>query len=352
LLKDPKRLVKLLTDSKRPVQLIFAGKAHPRDTEGKEIIRQIIHFAAQYGVRRRVVFLEDYDVNVAKFLVRGVDVWLNTPRRPMEASGTSGMKAAINGALNISTLDGWWCEGYTPEGGWVIGAGESSEDADSQDMVESQAIYNLLENEVVPLFYTCSADNLPRAWIRRVKNSIEWIAPRFNTNRMVGEYTRRFYNPAVAKWRYLTEQDCSRARELSMWKSDIKKAWPELAIKDVRMQVHNGEENMQFNPKQPQLKVGSQMSVRALVKLANVRPDDISVEIYHGQVDAWGNIRDGSAVRMDCKEASEQDGEHWFTGLMPCRNTGQHGVAVRILPRHTDLLNPYELGLILWETMK
>ena len=352
LLKDPNRLVKLLTDSKRPVQLIFAGKAHPRDTEGKEIIRQIVHFAAQYDVRRRVVFLEDYDVNVARFLVRGVDVWLNTPRRPMEASGTSGMKAAINGALNISTLDGWWCEGYTPEGGWVIGAGESSEDADSQDVVESQAIYNLLENEIVPLFYACSADNLPRAWIRRVKNSIEWIAPRFNTNRMVGEYTRRFYNPAVAKWRYLTEQDCSRAKELSMWKYDMKKAWPELAIKDVRMQVHNGEENMQFNPKQPQLKVGSQMSVRALVKLANVRPDDISVEIYHGPVDAWGNIRDGSAVRMDYKEASEQDGEHWFTGLMPCRNTGQHGVAVRILPRHTDLLNPYELSLILWETMK
>jgi len=231
LLKDPSRLVKLLSDPKRPIQIVFAGKAHPRDTEGKEIIRQIIHFATQYDVRRRIVFLEDYDINVARVLVRGVDVWLNTPRRPMEASGTSGMKAAVNGALNISTLDGWWCEGYAPEGGWVIGTGESYEDAGYQDMVESQAIYNLLENEVAPLFYTRSADNLPRAWIFRVKNSIKRIAPLFNTHRMVGEYVRRFYNPTAAKWWYLTAEDCSGAKVLSAWKSNMKTACPEFAIR-------------------------------------------------------------------------------------------------------------------------
>jgi len=191
LLSDPKRLVKLLSNPKQPVQLIFAGKAHPRDNEGKEIIRQIIHFANQYDVRRRIVFLEDYDINVARVLVRGVDVWLNNPRRPMEASGTSGMKAAINGAMNMSTLDGWWCEGYSPKAGWAIGSGENYEDPTYQDMVESQAIYNILENEVVPLFYTRSADNLPRGWIRRIKNSIKWITPRFNTDRMVMDYTQR-----------------------------------------------------------------------------------------------------------------------------------------------------------------
>jgi len=350
LLKDTKRLVKLLSDPARPVQIIFAGKAHPRDTEGKEIIRQIIHFAAQYGVRRRIVFIEDYDVNVARSLVRGVDVWLSNPRRPMEASGTSGMKAAINGALNISTLDGWWCEGYTPEAGWVIGAGENYEDAACQDIVESQAIYNLLENEVIPLFYTRSADNLPRAWIHRVKNSIKWIMPRFNTHRMVAEYTRRFYNPAVTKWQYLTAESMARARALSMWKSRMKRAWPEFAIKDVKMQVKNGEAEVQLNPRQPQLKVGSELSVSALVKLGRVSPDDVSVELYHGPVDARGNITDGSAVRMDYKEASGQDGEHWFVGSMPCRKTGQHGVAVRVLPQNADLVNPYEPGLVLWET--
>ncbi|MHC4423902.1 MAG: alpha-glucan family phosphorylase [Planctomycetota bacterium] len=352
LLKDPKRLVKLLSDPKRPVQLIFSGKAHPRDTEGKDIIRQIIHFASQYDVRRRIVFLEDYDINVARFLVHGVDVWLSTPRRPMEASSTSGMKAAINGALNISTLDGWWCEGYTPEVGWVIGAGEIYEDAGYQDVVESQAIYNILENEVIPLFYTRTADDLPRAWMRRIKNSISRITPQFNTNRMVCNYTRRFYNPTAARWRYLTAEAPSRAKALSMWKSNMKGLWPEFAIKDVKIQVNNGEGDVELCPRHGRVKAGSELSVRALVKLGKVTPDDISVELYHGSVDARGNIKDGSAVRMAHKETSKQNGEHWFVGTMHCKRTGQHGVAVRVLPRNTDLVDPYDLGLILWETPK
>ena len=350
LLKDTQRLVKLLTNPDRPVQIVFAGKAHPRDTEGKEIIRQIIHFASEYNVQRHIVFLEDYDINVARMLVRGVDVWLNNPRRPMEASGTSGMKAAVNGALNISTLDGWWCEGYRPDGGWAVGVEQTYNDPDYQDMAESRAIYNLLENEVIPLFYTRSADDLPRAWIHRIRNSIKWIAPRFNTHRMVAEYTQRFYNPAAAKWRYLTAEAMARVKVLSTWKSNMKKAWPEFAIKDVQIQVNNGEDNEQLNLKQLQLKVGSQLSIRALVKLAKVSPDDVSVELYHGPVDSQGNIRNGSAVRMDYKETTGQDGEHWFVGSMSCTETGQQGVAVRVLPRNADLVSPYDLGLILWET--
>jgi len=349
LLTDPNRFVKLLTDSKRPIQIIFAGKAHPRDTEGKEIIRQIVHFAAQYDVRRRIVFLEDYDINVARFLVRGVDVWLNTPRRPMEASGTSGMKAAINGALNLSTLDGWWCEGYSPEGGWAIGAGEDYDDTKCQDMVESQAMYNLLENEVAPLFYTRTADNLPRAWIWRMKKSMKRITPRFNTHRMVGEYTRRFYNPAAARWRYLTAEAMTRAKALSTWKANIKVAWDDFAIKDVTLQVGNGDEQVLLYRRQAQTKVGSQVGVKALVKLGNVRPDDVSVELYHGRVDARGNIKNGSTVRMSHDKPAENQGEHWFVGKMPCTATGRHGVTVRVLPRHADLVDPYEPGLILWE---
>jgi len=350
LLKDPKRLVELLNNPHRPVQIIFAGKAHPMDSEGRDIIRRIIHFAAQHDVRRRVVFLENYDIDMARILVRGVDVWFSNPRRPREASSTSGMKAAVNGALNMSTLDGWWCEGYTPEGGWAIGAGESYEDNDYQDMVESQAIYDMLENEVIPLFYTRSPDNLPRPWICRVKNSIKWIAPRFNTHRMVAEYTRRFYNPAVTKYSYLTAAACTRARAFSKWKAEMRQAWHEFTVKDVIMEVHNGDGNEQLNPKQPQLKVGSQLCVRALVKLGTVSPNDVSVELYHGPVDTLENIKDGSAVRMDYKQAAEQKGEHWFAGSMPCTDTGQYGVTVRILPRHDDLVNPYEMGLILWET--
>ena len=193
LLRDPQRLVKMLNNPDRPVQIIFAGKAHPKDTEGKEIIRQIVDFASKYDVQRRIIFLEDYDINVARLLVHGVDVWLNNPRRPMEASGTSGMKAAVNGVLNMSTLDGWWCEGYRQDGGWTIGAEQAGNDLGYQDTVESLAIYNLLEDEVIPLFYTRSADDLPRAWIHRVKNSIKWIAPHFNTHRMVHQYVLNSY---------------------------------------------------------------------------------------------------------------------------------------------------------------
>ena len=350
LLKDPQRLTKLLTDSERPIQLVFAGKAHPRDAEGKDIIRHIVHFAAQHEVRRRIVFLEDYDMDMAKMMVRGVDVWLSNPRRPMEASGTSGMKAAVNGVLNMSTLDGWWCEGYTPEGGWVIGAGESYDDPDYQDMVESQAIYNMLENEVIPLFYTRSADNLPRAWIRRMKNSIKWIAPRFNTHRMVAEYTRRFYNPAAAKWRYLTAEAMARAKAFAQWKADIRQAWPECEVKDVAMEVHCGDAAEQLNPRQPQLKVGSRLQVSTLVKLGQLSPEDISVEMYYGPVDGWGNIRDGSAVRMEYDRPAEHNSEHWFCGSVCCKKAGRYGVAIRILPHHPDLTNPHDLGLILWES--
>jgi starch phosphorylase len=352
LMKDPQRLIKFLNDPKRPVQIIFAGKAHPRDTSGKDIIRNIVHFASQDQVRRRIVFLEDYDIDIARILVRGVDVWLNNPRRPMEASGTSGMKAAMNGVLNLSTLDGWWCEGYTPDGGWAIGSGEVYDDVEYQDLAESQALYNIIESEIVPLFYTRAADNLPRAWIRRVKNSIKYIAPRFNTHRMVAEYTRRFYNLAATRWDYLTADTMAKAKALSKWKSDIRQAWPEFSINDVILESKNGQADAELNPRQPQLKVGAQLKIRALVSLGKVNPNDIAVELYHGPVDSWGNIKEGSPVRMSYEKAAEQGGEHWFSGSVRCADTGQHGVAVRLLPNNPDLVTPHELGLILWESTK
>jgi starch phosphorylase len=349
LLKDAQRIIRLLSNTDRPVQFIFAGKAHPHDSEGKELIRQIIHFAAQNNVRRRLVFLEDYDIDVARHMVQGVDIWLNNPRRPMEASGTSGMKAAVNGVLNLSTLDGWWCEGYTPEGGWVIGAGESYSDLAYQDNVESQALYDLLENEIIPLFYTRSADHLPRAWIHRVKNSIKWIAPLFNTNRMVAEYARKFYNPAAARWRYLTASAMARARALSMWKSNIKNSWPELAIRDVNVQSEPADTAVDGTAKQPQIEVGSELKISALVCLGRLKPEDVAVEIYYGTVDAWGNIKNGSPTRMSFDKAGPEQGQHFYTGSIPCRVSGQHGFSIRILPKNDDLVDPYEPGLILWE---
>jgi starch phosphorylase len=349
LLKDPARLARILNDVKRPVQFIFAGKAHPRDNEGKEIIREVVHFAAQFDVRRRMVFLEDYDINIGKMLVQGVDIWLNNPRRPWEASGTSGMKAAINGALNMSTLDGWWCEGYKPDGGWAIGAGETYDDAAYQDMVESQAIYNMLENEVVPLFYTRSADNLPRAWIHRVRKSMKWITPRFNTHRMVTEYVQKCYQPAQSKWEYLTADKMRRAKALATWKANTQMAWSDLLIKDVQVEISDGE-GVVLDARNPQLKVGAKLKVSALVKLGRLKPEDVSVELYHGPLDARGNIVEGSVIKMEHKGPSGQDSEHWFIGLTPCQASGRRGVAVRIIPKNPDMTHPHELGLVLWES--
>jgi len=352
LFKDPKRLVKLLKDSERPIQLIFSGKAHPQDTEGKEIIRQIIHFASNFDVRRRLVFLEDYDSNTARVLVRGVDVWLNTPRRPMEASGTSGMKAAINGSLNMSTLDGWWCEGYSPERGWAIGTGrESYKDPAYQDVVESQAIYNVLENEVVPLFYKRSADNLPRAWIYRMKQSIKGIASGFSTHRMLSEYTGKFYNSAISRWNSLSKDNMSGAKGLAAWRRGIEESWGDIVIKDVDIQVRDGSGVIKLESKQPRLQVGLRLDVKALIKLGKINPEDVSVEIYYGAVDVWGNIKDGSIVKMDVEKTSGSKGEYLFIGSLSCKDSGRQGLSVRILPHHPDMLDPYRPGMIIWEGM-
>lgn len=349
LLREAERLAALVNHPECPVQIIFAGKAHPKDDGGKEIIRHIVHFASPEAVRRRIIFLEDYDIDIARVLVRGVDVWLNNPRRPMEASGTSGMKAAANGVINLSTLDGWWCEGYTPENGWIIGGGECYDDPAYQDTVESQALYGVLENEVVPLFFSRSAGNLPRAWIQKMRGSIKSIGPRFNTHRMLGEYTRRFYNPSATRYRYLTDDAMSRAKALARWKSEIRQAWSEFAVCEVVMRAHNGEDGESLNPRQPQLKVGSELTVRALIKIGRMQPQDVCVELYHGPTDSWGHIHDGATVRMVHEKKAGDDGGHWFSGRMACQMTGQHGVAVRVLPNHRDQVNAFEHGLVLWE---
>jgi starch phosphorylase len=350
LLRDEARLIRMLSNTDRPIQFVFAGKAHPRDTEGKDIIRNIVHFAQNEAVRRRIIFLEDYDIDVARAMVQGVDVWLNNPRRPMEASGTSGMKAAANGVLNLSTLDGWWCEAYQPGNGWSIGAGETYQDPDYHDMIECQAMYEILENEIIPLYYERGADNLPRTWISHMKNCIQQIAPQFNTHRMVADYTSRFYNPAAARWRYLAAEAMTRAKAFSQWKNTMRKSWSEFQIKDVVMEVVGQQSHGELNMAQAQIKAGDEIEARACVALGQVPPEQVSVELYHGTVDTWGNIQDGEAVEMQYDQANGKPGHFWFRTTFPCVKTGQHGVTVRVLPKHPDQVNAYELGLILWES--
>lgn len=349
LLKDVERFIRLLNKTDKPVQIIYAGKAHPNDEQGKEIIRQIIHFASRNDVRRRLIFLEDYNIDIARYLVQGVDIWLNTPRVPMEASGTSGMKAALNGALNVSTLDGWWVEGYSLNNGWVIGAGETYDDNDYQDKVESEAVFNLFENEIVPLFYTRSVDNLPRAWIHRMKNSIKWIAPRFNTHRMVAEYTSRFYKPAAQAWLAFVESGMQKAKDISAWKNRLRQEWNNIKIEDVDVQVRNGNATLPLGENATALEVGSELQITANVRLGNLTPQDVSVQIYHGAVDSWGNISHGNVKNMESTEQDKKESPYLFKGIVKCGYSGKSGFAIRVVPKNEEIAESLEPGLVTWE---
>ncbi len=335
ILRDPERLARILNDKDCPIQIIFAGKAHPQDNPGKKLIQQIVHFARREEFRRQIVFIEDYDVSIARYLVQGVDIWLNTPLRPREASGTSGMKAAANGVLNMSTLDGWWDEAYQPDSGWAIGRGELYEDLNYQNDIESRAIYGILEKEIVPLFYDRNSDGLPHKWITRVKATMRAICPVFNTNRMVREYTERFYLPAAQRHQHLTENEMARAKALAQWKSHLREYWPNIRVDNVEAEAP------------ARLKVGAELQVRAQVYLGVLEPKDVAVQLYYGLLDTRGEILKGEAIPMKWVE-SNGDGSHVFVGPISCRTSGRYGYALRVLPHHEDLGNPYEPGLILW----
>jgi glycogen phosphorylase len=335
ILREVDRLKALLLDERRPVQLLFAGKAHPRDDAGKEFIRQIVRFAQQEGVQHRVVFIEDYDLEKAKMLVQGADVWLNNPRRPLEASGTSGMKAVMNGALNLSVPDGWWAEAARPGVGWTIGSGEEYTDFEYQDRVESQTLYSILEQEVIPLFYDKGPDGLPHGWISMMKNSLQVLVPAFSSTRMVKEYLERFYLPAGAHFQRLKQNDFRRAHEIVDWKNKILSAWSDVAVLDVR--TSEGAEVM----------VGEGLQVEAAVRLGRLSTDDVRVEAYHGLVRPDGALAGGKGLPLD--RADEDGGVHLYRGTLPARLAGAHGFSVRVLPAHEDVLLPNELALITWE---
>lgn len=336
LLSNPARLARILNNPERPVQIIFAGKAHPKDHPGKELIRQIVHMAQREEFRKHLVFLEDYNMEVARYLVQGVDIWLNNPRRPLEASGTSGMKVPVNGGINVSVLDGWWCEAYNKENGWAIGAGEDYDDPGYQDQVESTALYELLENEIALIYYERSSDGVPREWLRYMKNSMRTVNAEFNTNRMVEEYTQRFYVPCLAQTRKLWEDDAAAARILADWRALVGKRWPTVRILSVTAADQDA---------QP---MGSRFLVQATVDLGELTSDDLLVEIYHGLLDNLGNIVSGETETM-MPASVAADGKAVYHGEIPCRRSGQRGYTIRITPRNPRFpLNRFETGLIRW----
>ena len=340
--RNLERLSAILNSKDRPVQIVFSGKAHPKDHGGKELIAQVVQYARRAELRRHVVFLEDYDMNVARYLVQGVDVWLNNPRRPLEASGTSGMKVNCNGGLNLSVLDGWWDEGYLGDNGWAIGRGEeyTKEQEPYQDDVESRSIYDLIEQEIVPAFYTRGNDNLPRAWLKRMKRSIATNVPVFNTNRMVKEYTETCYIPSYRRHSLLTGSQYQKAAELAKWRARLREGWGQVQVESVESPTHDPTH------------VGAEMLVRARVSLGQFAPEDVEVQLYHGVLDSHGEIAKASTVVLTPSAGSDpsSNGNKTFlyTGKIACKASGYYGYCVRVLPRHASLPNPFEPALLTW----
>jgi starch phosphorylase len=334
ILKDPTRLATILNDPQHPVQIIFAGKAHPQDQSGKEVIRNINHLARQPEFFQRIAFIEDYDMTVARYLVQGADIWLNNPLRPLEACGTSGMKAAANGALNMSVLDGWWAEGYQPGLGWGIGSGEEYENPDYQNRIESQTIYNLLEKTVVPLFYERGRDNLPREWIGMMKKSMQTLAARFNSHRMLEDYVHRFYLPSAIYWNKVQSDRFSGVRNLTAWMDRVKAGWQQLRILETKTDGRAG------------IQAGGSLRVEVTLQLGRLSPNDLAVDIYYGRVDSKADFLDRSTLTL--RDFTQKREQTIFRGEIPCQDVGRFGFRVRVLPSHPLLSNPYALGLILW----
>jgi starch phosphorylase len=340
ILHDLPRLNRLLHDSARPVQFIFAGKAHPRDDAGKELIRQLSELTRSPEWGSRIVFIENYDMAVARYLVQGVDVWLNTPSRPNEASGTSGMKAAANGALNLSTLDGWWDEVWKDPThpstiGWAIGKGETYGDVRYQDQVEAEALYDLLERDVVPSFYDRGPDRVPRHWIERMKASIGSLCHYVNTHRMVGDYVQRFYFEAHREFEKLDANGAARARAVAGWVARVRREWPRVRIEAVE------------HGTQTTLPVRTLVHLRVRVQLGQLTSDDVAVEFYMGRLDATGEIVEGETTVMTPVEP-RGNGEFVFEVETPCTRSGLHGYTVRVRPTHPDFPVSALPGLICW----
>jgi starch phosphorylase len=334
LFKDAERLVQIMGDRSRRVQFVIAGKAHPEDLQGREVIRELIHRARRDELANRIVFVENYDIEVARQLVQGVDVWLNNPRRPHEASGTSGMKVALNGGLNLSVLDGWWVEAYRPEVGWAIGRGEEYEDLEYQDQIESRALYDLLEKEVIPLFYDRGPDDLPRGWIGRMKASVAQIGPFFNTHRMVQQYATEAYLPSAERVDRLIARSAGPARELAAWKRRMWSAWGDVRV--VKLDA----------PLPAEVTVGAEVPVQAVVQLGSLTPADVKVELYGGSIDGRGEIV--ADTRLSLTPDGVSDGAAKFTGTLRIGASGRRGYTVRVLPAHEALAPRMEPGLIRW----
>jgi glycogen phosphorylase len=330
LLSQPDRLRRLLLDPNRPVQFVFAGKAHPADQPGKDMIREIELFARQLDVGHRIVFVQDYDMAVARTMYHGCDVWLNNPRRPLEACGTSGMKAALNGVLNCSILDGWWDECYNGRNGWAIASADDDADIGRRDQREATSLFGLLEREIVPLFYDRDADGVAVQWVNTMKENWRSLGPFVTATRMVRDYTSFLYEPAAAGAQAMLADGGDRGKSLASWKSQVRAAWVDVKVIDVDVDTSAAHE-------------GDIRNVRADIELGALDPSEVTVQALHGPIDSTGSFvgAPGAFTLLPI-------GSGAFEGECEVGEAGPYGVTVRVLPHHHDLVSPMEMGLIVW----
>jgi starch phosphorylase len=334
MLNDPARLTALLLDPERPVQIVIAGKAHPADDGGKLMIQQMVRFTDDPKVRHRIVFLPDYDMALARAMVQGCDVWLNNPLRPLEACGTSGMKAALNGALNLSILDGWWDEWFDGHNGWAIPSADGVADPDRRDELEAAALYDLLGQSVAPLFYDRAPDGLPRRWLEMVAHTLRTLGPRAQATRMVREYVTTLYLPAARSSQVLASDGrFAGAREFAAWKERVAKAWPGVAIEHV--EADDGEASP-----------GARLVVRVTVALGKLSPDDVTVQLVYGPAGDEDEISDPAFADLELDPDPAGGPAVRYVGEVELGRPGPFGYTVRVLPRHPLLAVPAEMGLI------
>ncbi|MDZ7578434.1 MAG: alpha-glucan family phosphorylase [Candidatus Nanopelagicales bacterium] len=334
MLRDPDRLKALLLDRERPVQFVIAGKAHPADDGGKRLIQELVRFADDPEVRHRIVFLPNYDMNMAAVLYPGCDVWLNNPLRPLEACGTSGMKAALNGALNLSVLDGWWDEWFDHENGWAIPTADGVEDPDRRDDIEASALYELIEDRVAACFYDVGADGLPARWIEMVRKTLQFTGPKVLASRMVRDYVQKLYRPAAESSAQNAADDFRFAREIAAWKERVRRDWTGVALEHVETAGIGDEPS-----------IGDVLFVRVYAALGELGSEDVAVEAIHGRADASDAL--GDTRTTDLAPVESYEGNRWlFEGSIPLDRSGPFGYTVRIVPRHPGLVSDAEMGLV------
>ncbi len=334
LFKDRERLKKILNNPERPVQIIFAGKAHPADVEGQNLLKEIIAISQEPDFLGKIIFLENYDIHIARNLVQGVDVWLNTPRRPQEASGTSGQKAAVNGVLNFSILDGWWPEAYDQgNNGFAIGEAREYQDEAMQDKDDSFSLYNVLEEEIIPLYFK-QVNGIPLEWVKKMKNALASISPAFSTERMVQEYTNRFYILSIQRWHYFNRNNYQAAARLSHFKDYLTQNWPQVKITRLESSASSA------------ITLGDPIKIQAWVQLGAITPQDIALELVYGQIDQQNNFSQLTIVPLQYSQEYQPDG-HYYQGTFHLPQ-GTYSYTVRVVPKHSDLCHKFELPLIAW----